>query len=103
MNLFCSAFGDLLAMVKNDDSVGETVDDVELVLDEQDRQPHIGKATQLGGELDRLGRVHTGGRRVEQQQVPARGGGAGDHAAAAVGGGEGVAPVGDAAEPRGAR
>src|SRR5260221_4634726 len=84
MNLFCSAFGDLLAMVKNDDSVGETVDDVELVLDEQDRQPHIGKAAQLGGKLDRLGRVHTGGRLLEQQQLRVRGDGAGDLDAAAI-------------------
>ena len=68
-HLLAGAFGDLLAFVHDDDTVGETHDHVELVLDQQDRQSF---GFQFGDQplhFAGLGRVHAGRRLVEQQQA----------------------------------
>ena len=67
-HLLAGAFGDLLAFVHDDDTVGETHHHLELVLDQQDRQAF---GFQFGDQplhFAGLGRVHAGGRFVEQQQ-----------------------------------
>ena len=89
-HLFARAFRDLLALVHDDDAVGEPHHHFELVLDQEDRQPF---GLQLGDEalhLRGLGRVHAGGRLVEQQQARLQRQRAGDLDAAAVGVGEAV-------------
>jgi hypothetical protein len=68
-HLFACAFGDLLAFVHDDDTVGEAHHHIELVLNQQDRQS---LGLQFGDQplhFGRLGRVHAGRRLVEQQQT----------------------------------
>ena len=95
-HLVAGAFGDLLALVHDDDAVGELHHHVELVLDQQDGQP---LGLQVGDEplhLGGLGRVHAGGRLVEQQQARLERQRARDLDAAAVGVGQAVGRLVDA-------
>ena len=62
------AFGDLAAVVQHHDAVRQLHDQVELVLDQQDRELALQAADDLqhfGG----LGRVHAGGRLVEEEHT----------------------------------
>ena len=79
------ALGDLGAVVERDDPVGDALDDVHVVLDHEDRVAAV-RAQLLDqlGDLVRLGRVHPGGRLVEQEQPRVRRHRAGDLEAAAV-------------------
>src|SRR5208283_369963 len=78
-------FGDLFAVIEDDDLVRQPANDFELVLDQEDRQTGPGEAAYLVGELDRLGRVHARRRFVEQQEAWSRGEGPRDLGAPPVG------------------
>src|SRR5437660_12450073 len=96
VDLLGLSLGDLLAMVEHDDIIGNLVDDVELVLDQKDRDAAVAQAADLVGELERLGRVHSRGRLVEQQEHGLADEGAGDLEAAAVRVGERTREMRDA-------
>ena len=83
---------DDLAIAHDDGAPGQATDDVELVLDHDDRHRReiAAKLDQQVRELMALGRVHARGRLVEQQQVGARSKRAGDVEPAAIGVGEAV-------------
>src|SRR5581483_11139447 len=68
VNLLGPALGDLLAVIEHDHRVGNFVDHVELVLDQENGDAAIAQAPDLVGEFQRLGGVHAGGRLIEQQQ-----------------------------------
>ena len=79
LDLLRRPLGDLAAVVEDGDLLGDAHDHPHLVLDEQDRDAQV--AAQLAeevGHLERLGRVHPGGRFVEQEQAWLVGQGAGD-------------------------
>ena len=85
------ALGDLEAVVEGDHAIGDSLDDVHVVLDHEDRVAGLG--AELGDQLgDLLGllRVHAGSGLVEQQHPRVRRRRAGDLEPAAVGVGEAV-------------
>ena len=61
--------GDDAAVVEDDDVVREGHDEVELVLDQEDRQALAAQRGDLLEHLARLDRVHAGGRLVEEEQA----------------------------------
>jgi hypothetical protein len=73
-------------VVERDDAVGDALDDVHVVLDDEDGVAGLGaQAPDQLGHLVRLRRVHAGGRLVEEQQARVGGRRAGDLEPAPVG------------------
>ena len=70
LDLVRGALGDLLAVVEHRDSLADAHDDFHVVLDEQHGESELllDESDQLH-QLDFLGRVHPGGRFVEQEQL----------------------------------
>ena len=68
MNLVGRTLRDQLAEVQHIDTVGDVHDQIHVVLDQQDRLVEVGAdlADELG-QLQRLLRVHAGGRLIQQQ------------------------------------
>ena len=73
------ALGDPLAVVEHGDALADAHDDAHLVLDEQDGDAQVvAEPSDETGHLVGLGRVHAGGRLVEQQEAWAGAQGPGD-------------------------
>ena len=72
------AVGDALAEIEHGDVVGDRLDQLHVVLDDQDGQAVAFQAAQQLAQFLLLGRVQPGGRLVEQQQVGRPGQRAGD-------------------------
>ena len=72
------AVGDALAVVEHRHPVAEAHDQFDVVLDEQDGDARVADAADAVDQVLPLGRVHAGGRLVEQQQSRLGGQGAGD-------------------------
>ena len=78
LDLLGQAFGDHLAVVEHRDPVGETHDDLHVVLDQQDGDATVADLAHEVAQTVLLDRVHPGGRLVEQQELRLRTQGAGD-------------------------
>ena len=70
--------GDLHAVVEHRDAVGDAHHQAHVVLDQQHRDAAVADLADQLHQVDRLARVHPGGRLVEQQQLRLGGEGPGD-------------------------
>ena len=85
------ALGDLDAVVERDDPVGDSLDDVHVVLDHENRERQlVAQPSDQLGDLVRLLGVHPGRRLIEHQQPRPRRERARDLEPAAIGVGERV-------------
>src|SRR5207245_1593788 len=72
VDLLGQAFGDLHAVVHNDDAIRDLHHQRHVMLDEEDRQPAVSHRADEARDLDPLIGVHAGRGFVEQQQLGAR-------------------------------
>ncbi len=70
--------GDEVAELEHRDPVTEAGDEVQLVVDDEQRDTFVAQVTEISRELRGLRVVETGGRFVEHQHLRLRGNGAGD-------------------------